>query len=181
MFFIPLCFFRFFFVLYFKIKSGRKNKYIQESDEPENFSQDKKEIIEEKKEEEKTKAIELTSKVHFDESKLYSLVNDNKLQEAEIYTKAFLIKQELGSEQRQYLLEKDEIYIGRTKTNDLVLDDASVSSYHSKIKKFQNRYILFDMVTNATFMNGKKLLKPEFLKDFDEITIGKYLLIFRGE
>ena len=175
--FYSTMFFSFFFVLYIKIKTVRKKRYSQiDQEEVENSLQDKKEIIEEKKE-----SIDTTSEVSFDDSKLYSLINNGRLQEAEIYTKAFLIQQELDLKQKQYLLDKDEIYIGRTRTNDLILEDTSVSSCHSKIKKFQNRYILFDMVTNATFINGKKLLKPEILRNFDEINIGKYLFIFRGE
>ncbi len=100
----------------------------------------------------------------------------------EAYSKAVLIQKEGPSPGRHYNLYGHETYIGRLETNHLVIYDNSVSPVHARIKNIQNKYVLYDMLSlSGVYLNGKKLLRPKVLQDFDEIQIGKTLLIFRGK
>ena len=92
-----------------------------------------------------------------------------------------------------YLLEKDgphagkkyEIYwdstnIGYADENSIVIDDPLISYRHAKIKKKKSGYMIYDLLSeNGTFVNGRKVLRPLYLRDFDEIQLGKTKLIFR--
>lgn len=100
----------------------------------------------------------------------------------ESYKKAVLIQKEGPNPGRQYVIHLYETAIGKSETNDLVLWDTTLSPHHAKIKTIRERYVLFDMVSEkGVYLNGKKLLKPKILSDFDEIRMGKTTLIFRGK
>ncbi len=104
------------------------------------------------------------------------------LPKGESYTAAFLIQKEGPNPGRQFTIHKDEISIGSTPENDLVLWDNTISGKHAKIKRVENSYYIYDMVSDrGVYINGKKLLKPRPLYDFDEIRLGKTLLLFRGK
>ncbi len=96
------------------------------------------------------------------------------------YIKAWLIARDSDSGQK-YIIQSDETTMGSSRDNDIPLDDDYVSEYHSKIKRVNTVFFLFDLVSeNGTFLNGKKLLRPKQLHDWDEIQMGKSFLIFRG-
>ena len=74
--------------------------------------------------------------------------------------------------------ENEQIRIGRNVTNDIHIDNPSVSSSHAVIKKVMNTYFVEDLgSTNGTFVNEKKITKYELL-DGDEVIIGKHSLVF---
>ncbi|MBK8394246.1 MAG: FHA domain-containing protein [Leptospiraceae bacterium] len=109
-------------------------------------------------------------------------VSADVLEKAETYEKGILILKEGPNPGRQFTINKSEITIGGTPSNDLVLWDSSLSPMHAKIKRVKNSFILFDTVSKTgVFLNGKKLLRPKALYDFDEIKIGNTLLLFRGK
>lgn len=102
--------------------------------------------------------------------------------EGERYSSAVLVQKEGSNPGNKYFLDKDEITIGSGDDNDIVLWDASVSKNHSKIKKIDEKYVLFDRVSaKGILLNGKKLLRPKVLYDFDEIRLGKTIFVFRGK
>ena len=104
------------------------------------------------------------------------------LEKGESYERGILILKEGPNPGRQFTINKPEITIGSTASNDLVLWDSSLSPMHAKIKRVKNVFIIFDTVSNSgVFLNGKKLLRPKALFDFDEIRIGNSLLLFRGK
>jgi len=81
----------------------------------------------------------------------------------------------------KHVLIIPEMVIGSDHQCDLVLQDDSVSPRHAKIKYINGSYYLFDLISDeGIFLNGKKLLRPKALYDWDEITMGNTLLIFRG-
>ncbi|MEM7182549.1 MAG: FHA domain-containing protein [Spirochaetota bacterium] len=83
---------------------------------------------------------------------------------------------------RQFIINQNEIRIGSNPENELVLWDSFINSVHAKIKKIDDKFVLFDMYSNSgVYLNGKKLLRPKTLTDFDEIKLGKTILIFRGK
>jgi len=104
------------------------------------------------------------------------------LPKGEVYSKAFLIQKEGPNPGRQFVIYQDEINIGRSPENQLVLLDSTVSLQHAKIKKIDGVYYIYDLVSErGVYINGKKLLKPRPLYDFDEIRLGKIMLLFRGD
>lgn len=109
-------------------------------------------------------------------------ISEDILDKAETYEKGVLILKEGPNPGRQFTINKPEITIGGTPSNDLVLWDSALSPMHAKIKKVKNSFILFDTVSDTgVFLNGKKLLRPKALYDFDEIKLGNTLLLFRGK
>jgi pSer/pThr/pTyr-binding forkhead associated (FHA) protein len=64
----------------------------------------------------------------------------------------------------------------------LILKDSTISNKHARIKKVKGAFYIYDIVSQrGTFVNGKKVLKPKPLSDFDEIRLGRTLLLFRGK
>ena len=77
---------------------------------------------------------------------------------------------------KELKIDQDEIIIGRDSDNDVQIDNVAVSREHAKIIRDQNYYLIEDLnSTNGTFVNGKKINK-KYLKEDDEISIGKHSL-----
>ncbi len=74
------------------------------------------------------------------------------------------------------------LVFGRTMGSDVVLDwDGLISSQHFKIQKEENRYVLHDLgSTNGTFVNGNPVRSHE-LATGDQITLGKTVLLVKGD
>jgi hypothetical protein len=82
--------------------------------------------------------------------------------------------------QQKVDINSDEFSIGSSRANDLIVNEVGVSQRHCKIKFVENGFCIFDLISQTgTFLNGKKLLRPRKLKDWDEIRIGNALLVFR--
>jgi pSer/pThr/pTyr-binding forkhead associated (FHA) protein len=79
---------------------------------------------------------------------------------------------------KDYPFVDESLNIGRDKGNDIVIDNLIVSSFHARIDRVGDSYILTDLQsTNGTFVNKKKVISCK-LKHKDKITIGKHLLFF---
>lgn len=73
--------------------------------------------------------------------------------------------------------DRDEITIGRKKSNTIDIDNLQVSNKHARIVKHAGNYFIEDLKsTNGTFLNNEKINK-EPLRDKDIITIGKHTLV----
>lgn len=84
----------------------------------------------------------------------------------------------LNDEQKSFILNKNEINIGKLPGNDLHLQDNSISRKHCKLIKTDETYKIEDLnSTNGTYVNGKKI-KEKLLKPEDNITIGRSILKF---
>jgi hypothetical protein len=98
------------------------------------------------------------------------------------YSTAFFIQKEGPNPGRQFNITMDEVEIGSDASNDLILKDTTISLKHAKIKKTNDVFYIYDLVSQrGTYVNGKKILKPKPLSDFDEIRLGRTLLLFRGK
>ncbi|MFQ6032277.1 MAG: FHA domain-containing protein [Candidatus Zixiibacteriota bacterium] len=74
--------------------------------------------------------------------------------------------------------QKKRISIGRTSDNDIVLDNKAISRKHAQIEFGDDSALIIDNESlNGTFVNNRKI-NEEVLKDNDEITIGKFNLIY---
>jgi len=77
--------------------------------------------------------------------------------------------------------QKKRISIGRTPDNDIVLNNKAVSRKHALIEFNENSALIIDNESlNGTFVNSRKITE-EVLKDNDEITIGKFNLIYHHD
>lgn len=78
----------------------------------------------------------------------------------------------------EYVL-RDNVSIGRSPSNDLVLKAAKVSRQHAAINKYKNQFLIIDLKSsNGVFVNGKKV-EEHTLENNDEISIGGYKMIFK--
>jgi pSer/pThr/pTyr-binding forkhead associated (FHA) protein len=74
--------------------------------------------------------------------------------------------------------QKKIINIGRSSDNDIVLDNKAVSRKHAQIEFGDDSALIIDNESlNGTFVNKRKVTE-EILKDEDQITIGKFDLVY---
>ncbi len=77
--------------------------------------------------------------------------------------------------------EKKMVTIGRTADNDIVLDNLGVSRKHAHIEFNPDSAVIIDNESlNGTFVNNRKITE-DVIKDNDQITIGKFNLIYHKE
>ena len=71
------------------------------------------------------------------------------------------------------------VYVGRSFTSGLRIDDHSVSRRHAIfVRRGARTRILDDRSLNGTFVNGRRIEDTE-LADADVITLGSVVLVFR--
>lgn len=69
--------------------------------------------------------------------------------------------------------------IGRSQSNDLVLNSTYASRRHAWVWRQGDRFIIEDLgSTHGTFVNGQRLITPRFLYHDDVITMGDAQLFF---
>ena len=79
---------------------------------------------------------------------------------------------------KEFQLEGDGITVGREPSNDIVVENLLVSSYHARIDPAGKDYILTDLQSkNGTVVNGERVTSSK-LKNGDQILIGKHQLVF---
>ena len=73
---------------------------------------------------------------------------------------------------------KGSVTIGRQDDNTIIIDNLAVSSYHARIDKTGDDFILTDLQsTNGTFVNDQKVTSHK-LRHGDNIVIGKHVILF---
>jgi hypothetical protein len=96
------------------------------------------------------------------------------------YHHGWLVEKEGPHTGRKYRINWHTVTIGYDDDSSIVIEDNTVSPKHAKIERHGNKFVLYDLLSeNGTWLNGKKLLRPKELHDFDEIGIGRTKLIFR--
>lgn len=96
------------------------------------------------------------------------------------YHHGWLVEKEGPHTGRKYRINWHNISIGFAEDNSIVIDDSTVSARHAKIERQKQKFVLYDLMSeHGTYLNGKKLLRPKELNDFDEISLGRTKLIFR--
>lgn len=79
---------------------------------------------------------------------------------------------------QEYPLTNPITAIGRNPTNDIPIDNLAVSRFHAQVVREGEQFVVEDMNSNnGVFVNGERIQKHA-LKDGDNITIGKHLLIY---
>jgi hypothetical protein len=73
------------------------------------------------------------------------------------------------------------VSIGRSRVNEIRLDDITISSQHCRIIPENGKHVLYDLSsTNGTFLNDKKVNRS-VLKEGDTIRIGETQFLFKIE
>ncbi|HSG98809.1 MAG TPA: FHA domain-containing protein [candidate division Zixibacteria bacterium] len=79
------------------------------------------------------------------------------------------------------VIDKRRVSIGRTKENDIVLENRGVSRKHALIEFNDSGPVVIDNESlNGTFLNNRRVTE-EIIRNNDQITIGKYCLVFHDE
>lgn len=77
-----------------------------------------------------------------------------------------------------FLLEDNEVSIGRDPQSDIFLDDITVSRKHARIRIDGEKTIISDVGSlNGTYVNRNQIEEID-LRDRDEVQIGKFRLVF---
>lgn len=75
-----------------------------------------------------------------------------------------------------YNLEKNEIFIGRDLSADIVINDPEVSRRHVRLFLQGANYVLEDLgSTNGTFVDGQRITSPYVLRPGEVITLGEHI------
>jgi pSer/pThr/pTyr-binding forkhead associated (FHA) protein len=79
---------------------------------------------------------------------------------------------------QRYTVDKERVNIGRSHTNDIVLNHPTVSGQHCYISHRGRQYMIYDLnSTNGTAVSFKKIKQAE-LKPKDVVKIGSLELMF---
>ncbi len=74
---------------------------------------------------------------------------------------------------KTYALTQDYVHIGRSRQNEIVVDNPHVSRVHARIIRQKEVFILEDLnSTNGTFVNERRVMHPVVLQVGDRIRLG---------
>ncbi len=85
-----------------------------------------------------------------------------------------------GAVIKEFALDKERLTIGRKPSNDIHIDDPTISGEHAAILMLQNAYVEDLNSTNGTNLNGKPVTKRQ-LTNGDLIKIGRHEFKFIDE
>ena len=78
----------------------------------------------------------------------------------------------------RYLLDEDEITVGRDPRADILLDDSTVSRSHAVFRRVNGAYSVIDAGSlNGTYVNRQRVDQKQ-LNNGDEIKIGKFRSVY---
>jgi len=85
---------------------------------------------------------------------------------------ARLVLKTEGQEDRSFPLSRDSSTLGRHRNNDIVISDPKVSSFHARIDRTTEGYLLVDLGSrNGSFVNGRRVTRHD-LASGDEVRVG---------
>ena len=105
------------------------------------------------------------------------------LSEAQRYDRAQLVQVDVGSGTplREFDLFLERTVLGTGQWTDIRLPDHAVAPVHARIRRVDDRFVIYDLSTGApTYLNNRKLLRPRALHDGDVLRLGNSTFRFRG-
>lgn len=82
---------------------------------------------------------------------------------------------------KTFPIDEDELTLGRSSDNKVVINNATVSSHHASIKREGDNYVLRDLgSTNGTRVNSREV-KEAILRPKDLIQVGSVEFMFNSE
>ncbi len=92
---------------------------------------------------------------------------------------AMLILREGQGMGTRWMIDHDDMIIGREEDCDIVLPSRQVSRNHARIRRSGGQHILEDLGSkNGTFVNGQELTESYILQDGDEIQVALSFKLF---
>ncbi|MDD8013164.1 MAG: FHA domain-containing protein, partial [Acidobacteriota bacterium] len=90
----------------------------------------------------------------------------------------YKLEYQIDDEVKVFYLAKDTVVIGKLPTNDIELQDNTVSRQHCRLQRAGKGFKLSDLnSTNGCYVNGRRV-QAKVLEVGDKITIGRTLLSF---
>jgi len=84
-----------------------------------------------------------------------------------------------GDQETSFPLNRDTYTIGRHRNNDIVISDPKVSSFHARIDRTAEGFLLVDLKSrNGSYVNGKRI-ETAVLKTGDEVRMGTARLAYK--
>lgn len=80
---------------------------------------------------------------------------------------------------KSYDVHQDPFLIGRSPDCHITLEDLYLSRFQAKVRYADGRYVIENMGTNPTLVNGAPIEAQRILDDGDRITVGRTELSFR--
>jgi hypothetical protein len=86
-----------------------------------------------------------------------------------------------GGEETSFPLIRDAYTLGRHRNNDIVISDPKVSSFHARIDRTPDGFVLVDLKSrNGSFVNGRRIgTENALLKTGDEVRLGTARLAYK--
>lgn len=79
----------------------------------------------------------------------------------------------------RYLLDSDEVSVGRHPNSDIFLDDITVSRHHVRFVREGEGWVVMDQNSlNGTYVNRTLVDGQARLRQGDEVQIGKFRMVF---
>ncbi len=95
---------------------------------------------------------------------------------------AKLIVIDKDGSQTHFPFEKDRITVGKSHSNDVILDKPEVSREHCVIERDGSGCRVTDLNSaNGTFVNGSRIQGGSVLKDGARLGVGTFLIMFRSD
>ena len=84
-----------------------------------------------------------------------------------------------GTDAPRFELDRDQVLVGRTTSNDIILHDPKVSRVHARFERNGDTYTVVDLdSTNGTWINERRI-NEAVLSNNDIIRVGTVRLLFR--
>jgi hypothetical protein len=82
--------------------------------------------------------------------------------------------------ENRYDITKPSVNLGRASTNDIAVDNATISRQHAIIKLDQDVFRIYDLgSSNGTFVNDQQVIEPIVLQDGAIVRLGDMAFIFK--
>jgi hypothetical protein len=84
-----------------------------------------------------------------------------------------------GGKEHSFPLTRDSYTLGRHRNNDILINDAKVSSFHARLDRTPEGFMLVDLNSrNGSFLNGKRMANG-VLGTGDELRLGTARLVYK--
>jgi|GEM_PF-1271784 len=89
---------------------------------------------------------------------------------------ALTIREKNGDE-RQLIIDQEDVTIGRAAGSDIVLPRSNISKRHARLVDKHDKVVIVDLrSTNGTYVNGRRITAPELLTFDDKVYIGDFVI-----
>jgi pilus assembly protein CpaF len=84
---------------------------------------------------------------------------------------------EKNGEERQLIIDQEDVTIGRAAGSDIVLPRSNISKRHARLVDKHDKVVVVDLrSTNGTYVNGRRITAPELLTYDDKVYIGDFVI-----